>query len=171
MPSGHLISHVTILGTGLIGGSFGLALRKYTTDVCISGWDRTEVVGEAHARGAIDVPFYGELAAALKGADLIYIALPIAATIDLLPEIAHHASAHALVTDAGSTKVRITQAAEEHFSSEAGPIFLGGHPMAGRELSGISQADADLFRGASYALIGSSPAQENPRIAAFVKIL
>jgi len=171
MSSGHLISQVTILGTGLIGGSFGLALRKYTNDMHVSGWDRTDIVGEAHARGAIHSPFYGELAAALKGADLVYIALPIAATIDLLPEISRYAPAHALVTDACSTKVRITQAAEEHFSSEAGPIFLGGHPMAGRELSGISQADADLFRGASYALIGSSPAQENPRIAAFVKIL
>ena len=171
MSSGHFISRVTILGTGLIGGSFGLALRKYTTDICISGWDRTDVVGEAHARGAIDAPFYGELSAALKGADLIYIALPIAATIDLLPEIARHVPAHALVTDACSTKVRITQAAEEHFSSESGPIFLGGHPMAGRELSGIAHADADLFRGASYALIGASLAQENPRIFAFVKIL
>jgi len=171
MSSGHLISHVTILGTGLIGGSFGLALRKYTTDVCISGWDRTEVVGEAHARGAIDVPFYGELAAALKGADLIYIALPIAATIDLLPEIAHHASAHALVTDAGSTKVRITQAAEEAFPADKGALFLGGHPMAGKELSGIAQADADLFRSNTYALVAASPRQEDPRVTAFVKIL
>jgi prephenate dehydrogenase len=171
MSSGHLISRVTILGTGLIGGSFGLALRKYTTNIRVAGWDRTDIVGEAHARGAIDAPFYGELAAAMKGADLIYIALPIAATIDLLPEIARHAPPHALVTDACSTKVRITQAAEEHFSSKSGAIFLGGHPMAGRELSGIAQADADLFRGASYALIGVSPAQEDPRIAAFVKIL
>lgn len=171
MSSSHLISRVTILGTGLIGGSFGLALRKYTTNMCVSGWDRTEIVGEAHARGAIDSPFYGELAPALKGADLIYIALPIAATIDLLPEIARHAPAHALVTDACSTKVRITQAAEESFPEDKAPLFLGGHPMAGRELSGIAHADADLFRGASYALIGASPAQENPRISAFVKIL
>src|SRR5215467_1831093 len=126
----HLNNRVTILGTGLIGGSFGLALRKYATEMHISGWDRSDMVGEAHARGAIHSPFYGELAPALQGADLIYIALPIAATLDLLPEISRYAPAHALVTDACSTKVRITQAAEEHFSSEAGPIFLGGHPMA-----------------------------------------
>jgi len=171
MSSGHLISRVTILGTGLIGGSFGLALRKYTTGMQVSGWDRTDIVSEAHARGAIDAPFYGELAAALKGADLIYIALPIAATIDLLPEIARHAPAQALVTDACSTKVRIMQAAEEHFSSERGPLFLGGHPMAGRELAGIAHADADLFQGAPYALIGASAGNENPRISAFLKIL
>lgn len=167
----HLISSVTVLGTGLIGGSFGLALRKYTTDMHISGWDRAEVVSDAHARGAIHSPFYGDLAPALENADLIYIALPIATTLDLLPEIARHAPAHALVTDACSTKVRVTQAASELFSADKGPLFLSGHPMAGRELSGIAHADADLFRGNTYALIGASPVQENPRVAAFLKIL
>ena len=171
MSSGHLISGVTILGTGLIGGSFGLALRKYTTDLCVSGWDRPEVVREAQSRSAIDQSFSGELAPALESSDLIYIALPIAATIDLLPEIARRAPAHALITDACSTKVRITQAASEYFSGENGPLFLGGHPMAGRELSGIAHADADLFRGNTYALVGESPARENPRVSAFVKIL
>jgi len=167
----HLISRVTILGTGLIGGSFALALRKYTTNMHISGWDRTEVVSDAHARGALDAPFYSELAPALKNADLIYIALPIAVTLDLLPEIARHAPAHALVTDACSTKVRILQSAEEFFPPAHGPLFLGGHPMAGRELSGLAHADADLFRGNTYALIGASADQTDPRILAFVKIL
>jgi prephenate dehydrogenase len=169
--SPHLISRVTILGTGLIGGSFGLALRKYATNMHVSGWDRPEIVSEAHARGAIHSPFYGDLSPALQDSDLIYIALPIAATLDLLPDIARHAPAHALVTDACSTKARIMQAAAEHFSSESGALFLGGHPMAGRELSGIAHADADLFRANTYALIGASPAQENPCVSAFVKIL
>ena len=171
MPAGHLISRVSVLGTGLIGGSFALALRKYTTGVHISGWDRPDVVREAQTRGAIDEAFSGDLATALKNSDLIYIALPIAATLDLLPEIARHAPSHALVTDACSTKVRITQAAAEPFPSEKGPFFLGGHPMAGRELSGIANADADLFRGNTYALIGASSAQSDLRISAFVKIL
>ena len=167
----HLISRVTILGTGLIGGSFALALRKYTKEMHISGWDRTEVVSDAHARGALDAPFYSELAPALKGADLVYIALPIAVTLDLLPEIARHAPAHALVTDACSTKVRILQSAEEFFPQANGPLFLGGHPMAGRELSGLAHADANLFRDNTYALIGASAEQTDPRIFAFVKIL
>lgn len=171
MSLGHLISRITILGTGLIGGSFGLALRKYTTDICISGWDRTEVVSDAYARGAIDAPFYGDVAPAVQNADLIYIALPIAATIDLLPEIARNASAHALVTDACSTKVRIAESAEEVFPGGKGPLFLGGHPMAGKELCGIAQADADLFRGNTYALIGASSDQGDSRVSSFVKIL
>jgi prephenate dehydrogenase len=188
--SPHLINRVTILGTGLIGGSFALALRKYTTGMHISGWDRPEVAREAQTRGALDESFSGEVAPALHNCDLIYIALPIAATIDLLPEIARHAPPHALVTDACSTKVRISQAADELFPGEKGPLFLGGHPMAGRELPGIAHADADLFREKTYALIGKSdkrvlaglqnrsshPASElgdshDPRISAFVKIL
>ena len=186
--SPHLISRVTILGTGLIGGSFALALRKYTTDMQISGWDRPEVVKDAQARGAIEQVFSGDLAPALQNADLIYLALPIAATIDLLPEIARHASAHALITDACSTKVRVLQAAEEVFPVGKGPLFLGGHPMAGRELSGIAHADADLFCGNTYALISpayveaglqarsssslqTADASADARISAFVKIL
>src|SRR2546423_1505307 len=156
MPGAHLISRVTIVGTGLIGGSFALALRKYTSEMHISGWDRPEVVREAQTRGAVNEAFSGDLAPALQNSDLIYIALPIAATIDLLPEIARHASPHALVTDACSTKVRIAQAAAELFPGEKDPLFLGGHPMAGRELPGITHADADLFRENTYALIAKS---------------
>ncbi len=171
MPAGHLISRVTILGTGLIGGSFALALRKYATDMCITGWDRAEVAREAHTCGALDEAFSGDLAPALQNAGLIYIALPIAATLDLLPEIARYAPSHALVTDACSTKVRIVESAAKLYPAANGPLFLGGHPMAGRELSGIAHADADLFRGNTYALIGASSAKEDPRVSAFVKIL
>ena len=174
--SSHLISRATILGTGLIGGSFALALRKYTTDLRIAGWDRADVVEQAHARGAVDECFSGDLGPALANADLIFVALPIGATIDLLPEIARLAPQEALVTDACSTKVRLTQAAAEHFSS-ATALFLGGHPMAGREVAGIENADADLFRHAPYALIAEnsesveSGAPRDARVSAFVKIL
>jgi len=188
--SPHLISRVTILGTGLIGGSFALALRKYTTDMHIAGWDRPDVVRGAKTCGALDEAFSGELTPVLQYADLIYMALPIAVTIDLLPEVARHAPSHALVTDACSTKVRISQTADELFPTEKGPLFLGGHPMAGRELPGIAHADANLFRDNTYALIAKSPESvvaglqtrsappaneptpaHDPRISAFVKIL
>src|SRR5215470_8884377 len=164
----HLINRVTILGTGLIGGSFALALRKYTTGIHISGWDRTDVVSEAHARGAIDAPFYGDLGPAVQSADLVYIALPVGVVLDLLPEIARLVPAHALVSDACGTKERIIQTAIELFPGERGPLFLGGHPMAGRELPGIAHADADLFSGATYAFIGEPKAPRDPRVAAFI---
>jgi prephenate dehydrogenase len=171
MPAGHLISRVAILGTGLIGGSFALALRKYAADMQITGWDRAEVARDAQARSTIDEAFSGDLAPALHNADLIYIALPIAATLDVLPEVARHAPVHALVTDACSTKVRIVESAAKLYPVANGPLFLGGHPMAGRELSGIAHADADLFRGNTYAIIGASSTKEEPRVSAFVKIL
>ena len=167
----HLIQRVTILGTGLIGGSFALALRKYAPDVHIAGWDRAEVVEQARKSGALDEGYSDSLAPALRNSDLVYIALPIGTTLDLLSEIARHAGSQALVTDASSTKQRITQAAAEFFPQEGGPYFLGGHPMAGRELSGFEHADADLFRGATYALTSDAGEIRDSRVVAFVKIL
>jgi prephenate dehydrogenase len=169
--SAHLINRVTILGTGLIGGSFALALRKYTTDIYITGWDHAGVVREAQSRNAIDAAFSDDLAPALENTDLVYIALPIGATLDLLPEIARHAAPNALVTDACSTKVRIIEDATDLFPADATRLFLGGHPMAGRELSGIAHADADLFHNNTYALIGAASEQHDPRVSAFVRIL
>jgi len=171
MPSAHVIQRATILGTGLIGGSFGLALRKYTTDIHITGWDRPEALREAESRGAIDAAFSGELAPALENADLVYIALPISATLDLLPEIARLAPAQGLITDACSTKLRITEDAVDLFPEDGAKLFLGGHPMAGREQSGVAHADADLFRNNTYALIGASADQLDARVSAFVRIL
>ena len=171
MPSAHLINRVTILGTGLIGGSFALALRKYLTDIHIAGWDRPEVVREAQSRAVVDATFSAELAPAMENADLVYIALPIGATLDLLPEIARLAPPSALITDACSTKVRITEDAADLFPEDSTKIFLGGHPMAGRELSGIAHADSDLFRNSAYALIGASSEQSDARVSAFVRIL
>jgi len=174
--SEHLIRRVTILGTGLIGGSFALALRKDLTDISISGWDRPEVVREKEVRNVFDETFSGSLGPALAKADLIYLALPIAVTLDLFSEIARQAPRSALVTDACSTKLRIMEESSQLFAGNSGAIFLGGHPMAGKELSGIAAADADLFRGHSYALIAegeaiATPTANEPRIAAFVKIL
>jgi prephenate dehydrogenase len=176
----HLIHRVAILGTGLIGGSLALALRKYTVDLHIFGWDRPDVVRAARSSGAFDEVFAGDMAPALRTADLIFIALPIGATLDLLPDLARSAPSGALITDACSTKLRIAQAAEELFADPAAPLFLPGHPMAGRELAGFAHADADLFRNAPYALIAEPtpfgpdappPSERDPRISAFVKLI
>jgi prephenate dehydrogenase len=184
----HLITRVSILGTGLIGGSFALALRKCATDLHLTGWDRPEVARAARSSAAFDEVFSGDPTPALRAADLVYIALPIGVTLDLLPELARMAPRRALITDACSTKLRITQAAEGLFAQPDLPLFLPGHPMAGREHSGFAHADADLFRDAAYALINSSTAPDaaagappiatatpqtegDPRISAFLKLL
>jgi prephenate dehydrogenase len=128
----HLINRVAVLGTGLIGGSFALALRKYAADLHVTGWDRPEVARAAQASTAFAEVSSDALAPALRDADLIFMALPIGVTIDLLPDIARLAPRNALVTDACSTKLRIVETAAELFSHPAGPLFLPGHPMAGR---------------------------------------
>ena len=145
---------VAILGTGLIGGSFALALRKYSPDTVVIGWDKGQVLRQALERGAIHEGA-GELSIAVAGADLIYMALPVGQTIELLPEIARLASPDALVTDVSSTKRMVCAVAAEWFLAGRAH-FLGGHPMAGKEISGIAAADAELFRGSKYALIRRS---------------
>jgi prephenate dehydrogenase len=165
---------VAILGTGLIGGSFALALRKYAPDAVVIGWDKGHILGRALERGAIHEGF-GELSLAIAGADLIYMALPVGHTIELLPEIARLASPQVLVTDASSTKRSVCAAAAECLPAN-GARFLGGHPMAGKEISGIAAADAELFRGSKYALIRKSGAENteegrDPRVAEFVALV
>lgn len=160
---------VAILGTGLIGGSFALALRRHLPEARIVGFDREAVLTEALARNVIHESS-SDLATAVRGADLVYIALPISTTIELLPEIAKHASPSALVTDACSTKRAVCRAAAQHF--HGGEIFLGGHPMAGKETEGIAAAVEKLFQNAKYALIEeNSETKNNPRVAAFASLL
>lgn len=172
MPSTSAVpfSRVAILGTGLIGGSFGLALRKHFPDISIVGFDRAETLQVALARGAVQETAR-DLASAVRGADLVCVALPIGATIEALPAIAAAAKDGALVTDTGSTKATICRAAKTAFAG--GARFLGGHPMAGKETSGIARADAKLFSGARYALIGleSDPDPRTHGLAALVREL
>jgi prephenate dehydrogenase len=165
---------VAIVGTGLIGGSFALALRKYFPDSVVVGWDKTQVLRHALERGAIHegIP---DLTLALAGTDLIYVALPVGHTIELLPEIARLAPPNALVTDASSTKRSVCAASAESFHA-GGAYFLGGHPMAGKEISGIAAADANLFRGSKYALIRPSAREKaleerEVRVAGFVALI
>jgi len=160
---------VAVIGTGLIGGSFALALRRHFPQFKIAGFDRTDVLARAKSLGAID-DACADIASAVRDVDLIYVALPISATMELLPEIARHASPTALVTDACSTKRAICSLAAKHFST-GGEIFLGGHPMAGKEVQGIEAADAELFAGAKYALIDDADRAPHPQIGAFAGML
>ena len=109
-----------------------------------------------------------DLATAVRGADLVYIALPIGASIESLAAIAKSAAPNALVTDACSTKTVICRSAKDHF--RGGARFFGAHPMAGKEQSGVEHADANLFRGAPYALMGTE-AESDSRVKAFVEIV
>jgi prephenate dehydrogenase len=158
---------VAVLGTGLIGGSFALAVRRYFPDVTVIGFDRSPVLDRAIARGVVH-EVASDMASAVSRADLVYIALPVSAAIDALPAIAAAARPDALVTDACSTKTVICRIAQEKFRGET--RFLGGHPIAGQESSGIEHADAELFRRAPYALIGRE-GDDDQRVMAFTSVL
>lgn len=140
---------VAILGTGLIGGSFGLAVRRAYPKTFVAGWDKPAVLEQARKLGAI-AESSPELADAIRAADLVYIALPIGVTLEILPSLAQTVEPGSLVTDACSTKTVICRIADKAF--QKGARFLGGHPVAGKEISGIENASADLFAGARYAL-------------------
>lgn len=142
------IQTVSILGVGLIGGSFGLALRAAGFGGKIFGVSSPRTIEAALQRGAIDAG--KPLAEAVAASDLVYVAQPIGRIIELLPEIGRHAPSTCLVTDAGSTKRRIVERGNAVFRE--GAAFLGGHPMAGKAERGVERAEADLFRGAVYVL-------------------
>ncbi len=141
---------ITILGCGLIGGSFALALKQAGFAGEIVGWGREAALKRAQQRGAIDRGVV-DLAQAVADADLVYLSTPVGAILDLLSQVGQAVKAGALVTDAGSTKVVICARAKEVLPKNV--TFLGGHPLTGREISGIENADADLFVGAKYVVI------------------
>jgi prephenate dehydrogenase len=138
---------VAIVGTGLIGASFGLALRKAGFGGAIIGASSERAIADAIAAGAIDrgAPF----AEAAAQADLIFVSQTIGRILDTLRHLDQFVKPSALVTDAGSTKCEIVDAAMQNLRRCQ---FLGGHPMAGKEKRGASAASADLFQGQTWVL-------------------
>jgi prephenate dehydrogenase len=145
------IHQITIIGTGLIGGSLGLALRKKGFKGKIIGCDQPDVLGRAKKVKAVHQGV-GDPIKACQGSNLVVLATPVGTIIDLIERLAPHLPADALVTDVGSTKSEVVSRAQQAFGRRAPDKFLAGHPMAGKENSGIDFADADLFRGAIWFL-------------------
>lgn len=138
---------VAVVGTGLIGTSFALALKEGGFRGRIFGVSSPASTRGALERGAIDE--VSDLPRAVSRADLIYLAQPIGRILDLMPAVGRHVRKDALVTDAGSTKRCIVERAGACMD---GALFLGGHPMAGKESRGPAAADASLFRDRPYFL-------------------
>ncbi len=145
------IRQITIIGTGLIGGSLGLALKKKKFAGRIVGCDREAALEKARNRGAID-DGTADPGDAVRGSQLVVLATPVLAIVDLIERIGPVLPAKALLTDVGSTKTAVVERAVSVFGKSAGKRFLAGHPMAGKESSGVDFADADLFQGAVWFL-------------------
>lgn len=145
------IRQITIIGTGLIGGSLALALRKKKFAGRIIGCDREGTLERARMRGAID-DGAANPGDAVRGSDVVVLATPVLGIIDLIERVGPILPAKALLTDVGSTKAQVVECAAKVFGKSVGKRFLAGHPMAGKESSGVDYADADLFQNAVWFL-------------------
>ena len=151
------IRQITVVGTGLIGGSLALALKAHGFRGRIVGCDRASVLERARHKGAIDAAEPNPLDA-VHGSQLIVLATPVGAIIDLIEMLGPGLSRQALITDVGSTKAQIVERARMVFGKAAGKRFLAGHPMAGKEQGGVEFADPNLFQDAAW-LVTPLPAQ------------
>jgi prephenate dehydrogenase len=139
---------IAVVGVGLIGGSVALAARQ-RLGATVSGYDASEqAAAAALARGALDRGC-GSVAEAVDGAEAVFVAVPLGSLNVTVREALGSAPRQCVVTDVGSTKRAVVAAHED-------PRFVGGHPLAGAESSGVEHARADLFDGASWYLTPTS---------------
>ena len=152
-----ILKKIVIFGVGLIGGSVALALKKAQFVTHIVGVGRTQAsLNEALKLGVIDAICIADdkqtnIQAALDGADLVLIAAPVAQTERILQSIKPHLNNQTIITDAGSTKGDVLVCAKEILGEQFSQ-FVGGHPIAGAEKSGVSAAKDDLFLGKNVVL-------------------
>jgi prephenate dehydrogenase len=164
-----MIERIAILGTGLLGTSVGLALRAAGFRGSIIGWNRgAEGAQTALAAGAIDSIVADPLQAA-RESQVVVLATPIYSILDFMEKLSGVLGSEHLVTDVGSTKSQITEAAGRLFNTPERAAFLPGHPMAGKERGGAALGDAELFRGASWLFTDDATWQRSPHSAELVK--
>lgn len=153
-----------IIGTGLIGGSMGIRLRERRLVEMVVGYDQSEAALEqALARGAVDC-CAKSAREAVAGAELVIMAVPVLSIAALVEEIEPALAPGSVITDVGSTKLEVTRAVEKILPRNT--CFIGGHPMAGSEESGIAGAEPALLENAIYVLTPgkSAPPQEVKRL-------
>lgn len=163
-----MIDRISILGTGLLGTSVGLALRAAGFKGIIVGWNRSPEQGRlAHSMGAIDSVADDPIEAA-RTSQVTLLAVPIYATLDFMEKLATVLGPEQLLTDVGSTKRLITETAASLYNTPERAAFLPGHPMAGKERGGAALGDANLFRGAVWLFTDDAAPKRSPQGAALV---
>lgn len=163
------VRRIALLGVGLIGGSLGLAWRRYAPEIEIVGLDEPDVLDVARRREAISRGA-DDIASAVEGADVVILAAPIRANMALLRAAVAHLAPDALVTDVGSVKGPMVEFAASVLPQ--GVLFAGGHPMTGSEKRGIAHADSLLFENAVYVVCPpDGKSMSDPRFTAFVELV
>lgn len=140
-----------LIGCGLMGGSFALAMKKAGLVKRVVGYSKSPSTTErARQMGVIDIEAPSALLA-VSGADLVLVAVPVSATEATFKAIRHLLTKDTLVMDVGSTKREVIDAARRVLKDQVG-VFVPAHPIAGKELAGVENADADLYQGRQVIL-------------------
>jgi prephenate dehydrogenase len=159
-----MMERVVIVGTGLIGGSVGLALKANGFEGRVLGWDANAAeLAIALQRGAIDEALSTSEDVLHSKADVYVLCTPVLPILDWMQRLSAALGEGRLVTDVGSTKREIATMGAQLFGGPGRAQFLPGHPMAGKELGGAALAEAELFRGATWLFCGGQtgePAEE-----------
>lgn len=146
-----MFEQLGLIGCGLMGGSFALALKKAGLVKRVVGYSKSPTTTErARQLGVIDDIAPSALMA-VSGADLVLLAIPVAATEATLKSIKHLVTSQTLVMDVGSTKGDVIHAARSALGDKFGS-FVPAHPITGKEVAGVEHADANLYRGAQVVL-------------------
>lgn len=155
-----LFRKVTIVGVGLMGGSLGMAIKKHNIAREVVGISqKNSPLSHALKNNVID-HVAADLKSAVQNADLVILATPVKTIINILSTIGPHLRRHCIVTDVGSTKASIVEAAQKFLPPHV--LFVGSHPLAGSEKKGSAYATADLFEGAMCIM---TPVEHTNRLA------
>lgn len=164
-----MIERIAIVGTGLLGTSLGLALRKAGFRGEIAGWNRSPEGAEtAKSMGAVD-SVAPDARAMARASQVVVLATPVYAILDWMEQLAEVLGPEHLTTDVGSTKGQITEAADRLYNRPERAAFLPGHPMAGKERGGAALGDADLYRGAVWLFTDRPDWKRSARSAELVE--
>lgn len=161
---------MSVVGCGLVGSSFALAMRRAGACVRLAGWDVSEAaLDEALRLGIVDEVDGAFAGGGASASDLVYLSMPVGQIVAFLQGPAREVRPGAVVTDAGSTKLEVCRAAASNASRAW--RFVGGHPVAGSHLSGPAHARADLFEGAPYVLTGEADGSDPSALSALAETL
>ena len=148
---------IAIVGTGLMGTSLALAIKSSNLKVDIVGTDYDSVARSGAQKSGAFKKVESRLSNAIRGADVVVFATPIQAMREMMESAANDFEEGCVVTDVGSSKKVVLQWAEEVLPKHVS--FVGGHPMAGKELSGPKNADGTMFKGKAYCIVPSVNAE------------
>ena len=150
---------IAIVGTGLIGTSLALAIKQSNLQVDVVGTDYDQSARSGAQKSGAFKKVESNLSNAIRGADVVIYATPVLAMREMMEASVNDFEEGCVVTDVGSSKKVVIEWADEILPERVS--FVGGHPMAGKELSGPTNADGDLFKGKAYCIIPSVTAEKS----------